>query len=113
MTTKHFFTSLIYAVGEIGQGLLLHPYQTMQSLQQEKIFSWMTLFPSLTLGVLILLWRFGVIPLVRLFFSCSSSGFWGCTGVVFLADWVSFFCLYWQIFLLYLFIRFSFVMGKN
>ncbi len=113
MTVKHLTASLVYSVGEIGQGLLLHPYQTMQNLQQEKVFSWMTLFPTAILAIITLLWRFGVVPLVRLFFSCSNSGFWGCNGAIFMSDWITFFCIYWQILLLYLFFRFSKVIGNS
>ncbi len=112
MNTRSVITSFFYSTGEIGLGLLLHPYQTMQSLQQEKVFAGMTLFPSIVLAVVTVLWRFGVVPLVRVFFSCNSSSV-SCNGMVFLSDWLTFFCIYWQLLLLYLFFRFSRVMGKT
>lgn len=38
-------TSFLYAIAQITGGLLLHPYQTMQSLTREKVFAWMTFLP--------------------------------------------------------------------
>lgn len=113
MNTKKLITSILYNIGEIGQGLLMHPYQTMQSLQQEKVFAWMTLFPSGVLATTTLIWRFVIVPFVRNFFSCSTSQFWACESVFFLAEWMTFFCIYWQILLLYLLFRFSSVLGKS
>ncbi|CAN5271327.1 hypothetical protein BH10PAT2_BH10PAT2_2040 [soil metagenome] len=112
MKNSHFFTSFLYSVGEIGLGLLLHPYQTMQSLQQEKIFAWMTLFPTVALAIVTVFWRFGVVPLARIFFSCNPA-YVSCFGVTFFSDWLTFFCIYWQVLLLYLFFRFSRVLSKN
>ena len=108
MTTSSFVVSVLYALGKITLGLLLHPYQTMQSLVREKIFIWMT---GLPVGVFVLakiVWHFGIVPLVRVVFSCNSSGFFGCEFIPFFANWLVLFCVYWQILLVYLLVRFSF-----
>jgi hypothetical protein len=110
---KKIFASFSYAVGQIGLGLLLHPYQTMQSLVEEKVFIWMTLFPMGVLAVITMGWRFAVVPAVRLVFSCSTSGLIACDTLPFISNWLTFFCLYWQILLLYLFFRFSSVFKRT
>jgi len=99
--------SLIYSLAQITQGLLLHPYQTMQSLVREKVFVWMTLLPMGVLALVTVLWRFGVVPAVRLVFSCQTSGFFACDWLQFFSNWLTFFCLFWQVLLLYLLFRFS------
>ena len=100
-------TSISYSVGQIGLGLLLHPYQTMQSLVEDKVFVWMSLLPAGVLAVVTVSWRFMIVPTVRLAFSCQTTGFWACDYLVFVSNWLTFFCLYWQIMLLYLLFRFS------
>lgn len=98
--------SIIYSLGQITLGLLLHPYQTVQSLVRDKVFVWMSLLPTLVLGVVTLGWRFVIVPLVRVVFSCQS-GFVGCEWLPFISNWLTFFCLYWQVLLLYLLFRFK------
>ena len=89
--------STTYSVGQIALGLLLHPYQTMQSLVQEKVFVWMVLLPSAVLAVVTMVWRaMGV----------GVAGEMNFAMLTFFSDWFTFFCLYWQILLLYLFFRF-------
>lgn len=99
--------SMGYSLGQIGLGLFLHPYQTMQSLVAEKVFIWMTLFPSGVLAVVTLLWRFVIVPMVRILFSCQRTPILACDTLPFFSNWLTFFCLYWQILLLYLLFRFS------
>ncbi len=91
-----FIFAFSYSVVRISYGLLVHPYQTAQLLVVEKVFVWLTLLPSLLLVLLTLIWKFfKLIPIPG-------------TGVVsFLATWVSFFCLYWQVLLGYLLVRFK------
>ena len=101
--------SLIYSLAHITAGLLLHPYQTMQSLVQERVFVWMTLLPTVVLALITLFWRFGMVPVVRLLFSCTETGFWLCDWLPFLSNWLTFFCVYWQVLLFYLFVRFTLV----
>jgi len=128
--------SVGYSVGQITLGLLLHPYQTMQQLLEDKIFVWMALLPTGALGVVMLVWRFVVVPVVQMVFSCSSGG--GVAGLAggameagfgdsliasglltlcgwlpFVADWLSLFCIYWQVLLLYLLVRFHLVFQKS
>ncbi len=103
-------TSIIYALSQISGGLLLHPYQTMQSLVRDKVFVWMTLLPSLILALITIGWRFLLVPVVQMFFTCSASSL-SCEWLPFLSNWITFFCLYWQGLLLYLLIRFDRVYG--
>lgn len=101
------FKSLLYSLSQISFGLIIHPYQTMQSLVKEKVFVWMTLLPSIILSLITLFWRFGFVPLVQIIFSCSKAGFIGCDFLPFFSNWITFFCIYWQILLFYLLLRFS------
>lgn len=98
--------SVIYSLGQITLGLLVHPYQTMQSLVRDKVFVWMSLLPTLVLGLVTIGWRLLVVPLVSAVFSCQSSQIIGCWWLPFVSNWLTFFCLYWQILLLYLLFRF-------
>jgi hypothetical protein len=107
MKLRSTFSSSMYSVSQIGLGLFLHPYQTMQSLVQEKVFVWMTLFPSIVLAVVTVTWKMLIVPVVRLVFSCQTTHFFGCNFLPFLSNWITFYCLYWQILVLYLFFRFS------
>jgi hypothetical protein len=106
MKYKQVLTSTSYSIAQLALGLLLHPYQSMQSIVQEKVFVGMTLFPTATLAGVTVLWRFLIVPVVRIFFSCQSSSFFVCQMLPFFSDWLTFFCIYWQILLLYLFFRF-------
>jgi hypothetical protein len=105
--------SFSYSIVQITQGLLVHPYQTMQALVQEKVFVWMSLLPSLFLAVVTIVWRFGIVPLVQLVFSCEQSGLGICEFLPFFSNWLTFFCIYWQTLLLYLLFRFSWAFSKE
>ena len=129
--TRSFF----YSIGQITQGLLLHPYQTMQSLVREKVFIWMTLLPTFVLGLVTVVWRVIIVPVVQLIFSCEggSVGWLGwvvrevlqkpewlvvsasesCRALPFISNWLVFFCIYWQIMLLYLLFRFGSVFREQ
>jgi len=109
MKKRKVFFSLIYSLGQITTGLFLHPYQTMQSLVKQKLFIWMTLLPSLFLSFLTIFWKLAVVPTVQIVFSCTTSNFVACDWISFFSNFVTFFCIYWQILLLYLLIRFTFV----
>ena len=98
MKLIHLLSSLIYSLVQIAQGLLLHPYQTMQNLVIEKIFIWTSFLPAFVLIFLITLWR---LIAHALFYPYLPPPLWQ-----FLADWVFFFCFYWQALLLYLLARF-------
>jgi hypothetical protein len=98
--------SLIYSCGQISLGLLVHPYQTMQSLVEDKVFVWMSLLPAGLLAVVTVVWRFGIVPVVRLVFSCSETHFIGCELLRFTSNWITFFIIYWQVMLVYLLFRF-------
>jgi hypothetical protein len=120
MRTVTVVASVAYSIGQLTLGLLLHPYQTMQSLVEEKVFVWMALLPTGVLALVTLLWRFGVVPVVQLVFSCSAGGVLVGEGLValcgwlpFFSNWLTFFCVYWQVLLLYLLFRFQTVFSKG
>lgn len=105
--------SFVYSLGQITLGLLLHPYQTMQSLVQDTVFVWMTLLPVGVYVIAKVIWHFLLVPVVRFIFSCSSSSFFGCDLIPFVANWLVLFCVYWQVLLLYLLLRFYFVFNVS
>jgi len=131
MKKARVFRSFVYSAAQITQGLLVHPYQTMQSLVREKVFVWMTLLPTFVLGIVTVFWRGLMVPVVQLIFSCEggSTGWLGwvvreifqkpewlsmsaagsCQALPFISYWMVFFCLYWQIMLIYLLFRFRMI----
>jgi hypothetical protein len=113
MVKKSAAISFVYAVGQLGLGLLIHPYQTMQSLVRDKVFVWMSLWPTLILAVITVAWRFGVVPAVRVFFSCQVTPLPACEVLPFISNWLTFFCIYWQILLLYLLFRFTWIFKQS
>ncbi len=113
ISTRPALFSTIYAVGQLALGLLLHPYQTMQSVVQEKVFVWMSVFPTVLLAIITVLWRGIVVPTVRVLFSCQSHPMFACTWLPFISNWLVFFCIYWQILLFYLLFRFTVVFGRE
>lgn len=103
--------SFVYACGQITMGLLLHPYQTVQSLAREKVFAGMIFLPVAVYVLAKIIWFFVLIPLVHYVFSCQSTAFFGCDLIPFFANWLVLFCVYWQVLLLYLFLRFWIVLN--
>lgn len=112
MNKYSVFLSITYSIGQITLGLLLHPYQTMQSLVEDKVFVWMTLLPTGVLAIVTVWWRFLIVPTVKLVFSCQKTGLIDCSWLPFFSNWLTFFCIYWQILLLYLLFRFAAVFKK-
>lgn len=98
--------STLYAVFRLSGGLLVHPYQTLQSVVKEKVFLWMSFFPGVLLVFLMMNWRVWMLPTLEFWFDCQPSYPYICRAVNTLATWISFFCLYWQILLSYLTVRF-------
>jgi hypothetical protein len=109
--------SFLYSVAQITQGLLLHPYQTMQSLVREHVFIWMSMLPMVVLAMVTIAWKWGLVPLVRLVTSCQAlTTNWGtpiCDVLPFISNWITFFCLFWQVMLLYLLYRFTWVFKEK
>lgn len=105
----NFCFSFTYSVLQIAQGLLIHPYQTMQSLVEEKVFTWMSLLPAFLLAIITVLWKYLLVPVVRVVFSCSTSNFFACDYLVFFSNWLTFFFVFWQVILIYLLFRFRLV----
>lgn len=106
MTKKQVVASFLYSIGRIALGLLLHPYQTVQSLTQETAFAWMVALPTLVFVLAKIVWLFVLVPVVRIVFSCSSTAFFGCDLIPFFANWLLLFCIYWQVIIVYLYLRF-------
>ena len=85
-------------MGQASLGLLLHPYQTMQDLVEEKVFIWLGFLPTGLLIIGLVAWLAVVKTLLFMFLF---AGLW-----IFALLWFSLFCLIWQVLLLYLLIRF-------
>lgn len=100
-----------YSLGQITLGLLVHPYQTMQLLVEDKVFVWMSLLPTLILAVLTIFWRFLLVPMVQVVFTCQTSSLWACEWLSFVSNFVTFYCIYWQVLLMYLLFRFRAIFG--
>lgn len=109
----HIIVSFAYSIAQIVQGLFFHPYQTMQSLVRDKVFFGLTFLPSLVWICAKLAWSLVIVPVVRLVFSCSVSGFWGCQLIPFMTHWLLYFCTLWQVVLVYLLLRFSYAFAKR
>ena len=97
--------SAIYSLFQISQGLLLHPYQTMQSLVCEQVFIWMSFLPSIFLVSLTLIWRYVLFIILNFFLSQIFLIAPLVSAMKFFGNWLIFFCLYWQIVLGYLLFR--------
>jgi len=108
----HFFSSVMYSVGQLGLGLLLHPYQTMQMLVEDKLFVWMALIPTLMLGFATLVWRFIATPVLIFLLSGVATENFDLFLVLF-TNWFTFYMLFWQVLLLYLLFRFSSVLKEK
>ncbi len=106
MNARSWLTSLLYSITQITVGLLLHPYQTVQSLAKENVFSWLIFLPTSVFVLAKFTWFYILVPFVRYFFSCQTSTLGVCEIIPFVANWLFFFCLYWQVLLLYLLLRF-------
>ena len=103
---KTIFLSLGYWFSSYTLGLLVHPYKTMREFIRHKSFRPLILVPLVT-------WSLGwVLGMAGLRFGGSILRLVG-VGVgdnfvfllAFLFFWFSFFMLFWQIVLLYLFLR--------
>jgi hypothetical protein len=105
--------SVVYSLAQIAQGLLVHPYRTMQSLVRERVFFVLTFLPVLVWVFAKLLWSLVIVPVVRLVFSCSASGFVGCEFIPFLTNWLLYFCILWQMMLVYLLVRFEYAFSEK
>lgn len=102
-----------YALGQISLGLLLHPYQTMQMLVEDRVFVWMSIAPTLLLAFATVVWRVILEPFLY-FLICQVAGVCGndvvATTLAFLTNWFTFYMLYWQVLLMYLLFRFRSVL---
>lgn len=112
MRKKSAFLSFIYSVGQITVGLLMHPYQTMQSLVKDRVFVWMAAIPLYILAVVTVGWKMLIVPAVQGFFSCSTDYFIACDALSFVSNTLIFFCWYWQVLLLYLLVRFRLLVRR-
>jgi hypothetical protein len=101
----NFIVSFVYALLRFAFGLLIHPYQTMQDLVEEKMFIWLAILPTLVLAILTIFWDLILCPL--LLASLDLDIYLISKTVSFIATWFTMFCFYWQLMLFYLLIRFK------
>lgn len=94
--------SILYSVGQVSLGLILHPYQTMQMLVEDTVFVWLSLLPSMLFVISVLLWRFIFDPFLVAVFGSYTVGI-----IPFIGLWFSLYMLYWQCLLVYLLFRFT------
>lgn len=95
--------SISLLLGQVTQGLLIHPYQTMQNLVREKVFVWLSFIPTVFFVLVLISWRLlGNIPI------CFEFSFFVELFHFFLI-WILNFLFYWQLLLIYFLIRFSLV----
>lgn len=89
--------SFVYSASQMFLGLLIHPYRSMQLLVRNKVLIPFALYPVILLLLILLL--LNVIDVVGLLYQQSFL-------FSFLVQWLLFYCFYWQLILLYLFLRF-------
>lgn len=89
-------SSLLYSLGQLTLGLLLHPYRSMQLLVRGKVFLPLAFLPSLFFALMLVLTRVEILVdfLGRM------------AALKYLYQFLVFFCFYWQLILLYLLYRF-------
>ena len=91
--------SFTYSFGQIFLGLLLHPFQTMRMLVEDKYWAWLSFLPLLLLILAFILWHVLVYFLPSIF-----------DHQFFLLEllkwWVFYFCFFWQFILISLLIKF-------
>ncbi len=104
--------NLVYSVSRITGGLFFHPYQTMQSLIEDRQLVWLAALPTLLLAGLTLIWRSVVVPFVQIFTSCARVPAVVCGSAEVASDWVTVLMLSWQVLLLYLLFRFRWIKYK-
>lgn len=91
------FESFVYSCGQMLLGLLLHPYRSMQLLVKNKVLFPFIFYPT----ALVLIFS------VLLHANLVASWYDGNFVFRFFGQTCLFFCLYWQIALFYLWMRFS------
>ncbi|MEO8581549.1 MAG: hypothetical protein ABI425_03105 [Patescibacteria group bacterium] len=98
MQKRTLLTSTFYSVLQASAGLLIHPYQTMQHLVEDKIFMWLTFLPILLVTLFFFIWW---LALQSFFATIPYIGAWAFTLI-----WGGSFFVFWQVLLFYLFLRF-------
>ncbi len=106
MKKRVVILSSVYSLSSIFAGLVLHPYQTMQKLIREKVFIWLAFLPLMLLLFVIALGQLliGFLPDV-------TSILLNNVLINFVINTFIFYCIYWQLLLIYLVIRFLIVFG--
>lgn len=103
--TRYGF-SYFYFCAKITFGLLIHPYKTLLATLRERFCRFLIFSPTFLFLLLTFFWRFLFRPLILHFFSAT------CFLMVIKTS-VLFFCLFWQITLLYLFFKFILVLSSQ
>ena len=96
--------SFFYALGRFSFGLLVHPYQTMQLLAEQKLFGWLAFLPS---GLLLTLFVLRKLALPPLLLTLRITAPMPTELISFFYLWLVLFFVYWQVMLIYLLIRFK------
>ena len=102
MKTRHVRYHLIaasYTLVRISFGLLRHPYQTMHQLFTHRLTQWLVLSPVFYFLIALFCWRLLIRPLVITFLSATC-------GLMLIKTTVVFFTFFWQLSLLYLYLKF-------
>ena len=105
--------SFCYATARFSLGLLIHPYQTMQLLVKQKMFVWIAMLPTILLSASFLLSRAWTVIFSKMAFSLTPVLFNLPELYSFVSTWLTVFCLYWQLMLLYLLLRFNLAMARE
>lgn len=111
--------SLGYWFSAHSLGLLLHPYQSLRRLVRDEFYRPLVYLPSVTLFLWwftgVILARFNVLATLRLSLIARALNIISMKQVLFsfIFVWGVVFLLSWQVFLLYLYLRFKQVRGHK
>lgn len=103
--TRYGF-SYFYFCSKITFGLLIHPYKTLLATLRERFCRFLIFSPTFFFIFLTILWRLLFRPLILHFFSATCF-------LMIIKTSVLFFCLFWQLTLIYLFFKFIFVLSSQ
>lgn len=97
-----------HSLASITLGLLVHPYQTVQTLIESPRWSWLVLTPTAVIMLATVTWKTLLGPVLQAtgWFYCANHYHGWCLLRLFLSNWLTWFVIYWQVLLLYLFARF-------
>jgi hypothetical protein len=95
-----------YLICKTSFGLILHPYQTIQTLYQGHSLFLFVITPTIYFTLATLIWRFVLRPFVTHFLTASCP-------LMLIKTTIVFFALFWQLSLIYLLTKFIFNQKKG